>query len=435
MRPRRRRPTQGAGASSAPMPRNARKIEFPYTFEKLGRVAKIKFWPNRGIFGTYFRFAGKPVRNSFKSFEAAYRYLDHEFTKLDSDVQNSTVAFPVRGDLQTYHELEVLLKERTGGEGTLREAVDYFLAHYETSKVQPRKVADCIDAFRAAELRRKVSPGHAKKTKSRLKNLGEKFGDRWIHSVSAGELEVWLQQFPNPKTCNHYRASAVSLFLYAQNVLQAIPESAKVAPQRIQPANTEKQTKVEIYTPQEMGMILLACVEHDVMLIPPIVLGSFDGLRPTEVHGEDARYEPLPWEDFDWPRKELHIKGQKVRGLSVRDLRIPDNAFLWLEPFCNLTGPVWPWRSCYNERVKRLIEGKAKLRTVYDGFRHSYASYRIRQLGGDLNRLAEEMGNSAREIINSYKRNVRDEDVAAWFTIRPPEDYAELVRAALADAR
>jgi hypothetical protein len=194
------------------MLRNARQIEFPYTFEKLGRVAKIKFWANRGIFGTYFRFAGKPVRNGFKTFEAAFRYLDHEFTKLDSHVQNSPVAFPIRGDLQTYHELEVLLKERTGGEATLREAVDYFLAHHETSKVQPRKVAECFEMFRAAELRRKVSPGHAKKTKSRLKNLGGKFGDRWIHSVSAAELEKWLQQFPNPKTSNHYRASAVSLF-------------------------------------------------------------------------------------------------------------------------------------------------------------------------------------------------------------------------------
>jgi integrase len=276
-----------------------------------------------------------------------------------------------------------------------------------------------------------VSPGHAKKTKLRLKNLGEKFGDRWIHSISAAELEQWLQQFPNPKTCNHYRASAVSLFLYAQNVLQAIPESGKVAPQRIQPANTDKQTKVEIYTPQEMEAILGACIEHDIMLIPPIVLGCFDGLRPNEVHGEDARYEPLAWGNFGWARKELHITGQKVRGLAVRDLQIPENAFLWLEPFSKLTGPVWPWRSCYNERVKRLVEGKAKLRVVYDGFRHSYASYRVRQLGGSLDKLAEEMGNSPREIINSYKRNVRDEDAAAWFTLRPPVGYAELVRAAL----
>ena len=57
---------------------------------------------------------------------------------------------------------------------------------------------------------------------------------------------------------------------------------------------------------------------------------------------------------------------------------------------------------------------------MYDGFRHSFASYRIRQLKGDLNKLAEEMGNSPREIINSYKRNVRDEDTALWFSITPP---------------
>jgi len=33
----------GAGASLSPMSRNVRKIELPYSFEKLGRVAKIKF--------------------------------------------------------------------------------------------------------------------------------------------------------------------------------------------------------------------------------------------------------------------------------------------------------------------------------------------------------------------------------------------------------
>ena len=435
MRSRRRRPGRVEAACSAAMPRNGQKVGLPYTFEKLGRVATISFWPTTGIYGTYFRFAGKQVRNCFKTFEAAYQHLDREFTKLDSDVQNSTTVYPIRGDLRTYHELEVLLKERTDGQATLREAVDFYLAHRESRKLEQRKVSDCITAFRAAADRRTVSPSHAKKTKSQLKKFEAKFGKRWIHSVTAAELEEWLQQFDNPKTSNHYRGTAVSLFLYAQNVLQAIPEGGKVAPQRIRPANTEKQTKVDIYTPADMQAILLACVEHDVMLIPPIVLGDFVGLRPNEVHGEDARYEPLPWAAFDWPRKELHLTGQKVRGLAVRDLQLQENTFLWLEPFRGLDGPVWPWRTCYNERVKRLIEGKAKLRTVYDGFRHSYASYRIRQLGGDLNRLAEEMGNSPREIINSYKRNVREEDAVAWFAIRPPVGYAERIRTALADAR
>jgi hypothetical protein len=58
-------------------------IEFPFLFERHGRVGRIKFWSNRKIYGTYFRFAGRPVKNSFTTFEAAYKYLEREFARLD----------------------------------------------------------------------------------------------------------------------------------------------------------------------------------------------------------------------------------------------------------------------------------------------------------------------------------------------------------------
>ena len=112
-------------------PRNTREIQFRYVVERHGRVGRIKFWPNRGIYGTYFHFAGRSVRNSFKTFEGAYEYLIREFSKLDTEPHNSSIVYPIRGDLRTYHELEMLLKERTGGKATLREAVDFYLAHHE----------------------------------------------------------------------------------------------------------------------------------------------------------------------------------------------------------------------------------------------------------------------------------------------------------------
>ena len=62
-----------------------------------------------------------------------------------------------------------------------------------------------------------------------------------------------------------------------------------------------------------------------------------------------------------------------------------------------------------------------------NGLRHSYASYRIRHLKGNLPELAQKMGNSPREIINSYKRNVTDAEADEWFNIMPPKDYAELI--------
>ena len=66
---------------------------------------------------------------------------------------------------------------------------------------------------------------------------------------------------------------------------------------------------------------------------------------------------------------------------------------------------------------------KAGVRRIYDGLRHSYASYRIRHLKGNLDQLAEEMGNSPREIIRSYKRNVTDAQANAWFDLMPPAHY------------
>jgi hypothetical protein len=48
-------------------------------------------------------------------------------------------------------------------------------------------------------------------------------------------------------------------------------------------------------------------------------------------------------------------------------------------------------------------------------------------LKGNLPQLAEEMGNSPREIIRSYKRNVTDGEANAWFNVVPPVDYWEVV--------
>ena len=77
------------------------------------------------------------------------------------------------------------------------------------------------------------------------------------------------------------------------------------------------------------------------------------------------------------------------------------------------------------------LKENLEVRSIYDGLRHSYASYRIRQLKGTLTELAQEMGNSPREIIDSYKRNVTDREAEAWFNIMPPEDYPQKIKLAL----
>ena len=75
----------------------------------------------------------------------------------------------------------------------------------------------------------------------------------------------------------------------------------------------------------------------------------------------------------------------------------------------------------------KYVREKAKAPAIIDGFRHSYASYRIRVLKGSLEEVAAEMGNSPRQLIGHYKRNVTDEAAKAWFNCMPPEGYAETI--------
>jgi integrase len=175
-------------------------------------------------------------------------------------------------------------------------------------------------------------------------------------------------------------------------------------------------------------------------LIQAIVAGAFQGLRPDEFHAENARQDdkgdgkrtrrPLAWEAFNWNDELLHVSGQKVRSKATRDIPLHPVSQAWLEPFKALHGEIWRFSSSYADRMKYVRE-KAEVPAISDGLRHSYASYRIRELKGNLEEVAAEMGNSPRQLIGHYKRNVTDEAAAAWFNCMPPEGYAEAIHSAL----
>lgn len=77
-------------------------VTFPYLVKKNGREGRVKKWPS-GKFGAYFRFAGKPMRNSFLSFKAAVKYLQTAFVKLDTGPSNSLALAPLGGNVSSFY--------------------------------------------------------------------------------------------------------------------------------------------------------------------------------------------------------------------------------------------------------------------------------------------------------------------------------------------
>jgi len=306
-------------------PRSKNGITFPFRFEKNGRQGRVKFWEASGTYGTYFVYAGKKFRNQFKTFERAYNYLDYEFSRLDEDRANSLSLFPINHDVKTYHELEQLLRDQANG-ATLREAVDFFLAHREHKRFQPKSLSDCIESFLAEERGRNLSPSQIKNLVKHLEPFKTDFGSRKIHEISAKEISEWLasrrSESGEPwsvKTRRNVRGSLVSMSLYSQKMLSAIPDVGATEFQKVKNPKKDQKGEVEIYTATEISKLLATAVEHDIDLIPAIVVGCFEGLRPHEFHAQSAARPPLKWEAFNWHDNLLLLSdkrfAQSKRGI------------------------------------------------------------------------------------------------------------------------
>src|SRR5690349_14781508 len=119
--------------------------KFPFEYKSNGRTGKVYKLGN-GTFKTHFQYAGENKQNTFGSFARAHAFLAETFSKLDTDSANSVALHPLNSDVRDYRELEQLLRNEGDG-ATLRDAVTFFLTHRKTKKMEPKKVAECVDLF------------------------------------------------------------------------------------------------------------------------------------------------------------------------------------------------------------------------------------------------------------------------------------------------
>jgi len=339
----------------------------------------------------------------------------------------------LNGSVRDYAELEQMLRRAVPG-SSMREAIVFFIAHHSSKKFEPRTVAECAEIFVKQQQVDNISPLQIETLQKHFRRFEKEFGNQKIHEIAMLDISTWLATQTDEKTGRLWKAktrinnlgSLVSLSLFARDALKAIPDLGKTEFQKVRRPKPDLRDEVEIYTPDEMQRDLLTALETDIDLIPALALGGFQGLRPAEFHGEGVKRPRLGWDSLIWDDGILYVKGQKIRSKPNRVIPLHPVTEAWLRPFASCQGEIWKYREAYTKKLLRL-RAKSGVKCIYDGLRHSYASYRIRHLKGNLDQLAEEMGNSPREIIKSYKRNVTDAEANAWFNILPPSDYWERV--------
>jgi len=336
----------------------------PYEFRSNGRVGRIKYWKSTKVYATYFSYAGEGHPNTHSTFKNAWNYLNDEFARLDKDRANSLSQTPLDASVKTYGELERLLREQGGG-ATLREAVTYYLANHKRRKFKPMIFSDCATTFVQHQKTNGIRPPQIETLEKHFRRFAvgtsrgnpTPFGDRTVDSFETLEIAEWLGQQSGKKsgepwggkTKVNVLGSLVSLSIFARNTLKAIPTEGKTEFQNVPKPKLPQKGPVDIYLPEEYSALLATAVEKDIDLIPVLVLGGLEGLRPGECHAEGLDRPPFSWEEIDWPNNQLLVTWQKVRNRKTRPVPLHRAAALWLKPFRHLRGPIWLHREAHTK--------------------------------------------------------------------------------------
>ena len=174
----------------------------------------------------------------------------------------------------------------------------------------------------------------------------------------------------------------------------------------------EVEKDIEIYTPEEMGRLLLAC---HARILPLIAIGGFAGIRSAEV-------ERLHWEDVKWDRGHIEIAGRKAKTAARRIVPLPDNLKAWLNPWREAKGEIIRMSDTSGALGDVAVKAQIPGGWRQNALRHSFISYRVAKTG-DVARTALEAGNSPKMIFRHYREVVTEESAEAWFAITPPEDW------------
>ena len=163
----------------------------------------------------------------------------------------------------------------------------------------------------------------------------------------------------------------------------------------------------------DIGRLLTALLSHaDPLLVPYLALGAFAGIRRAELLR-------LQWSDITGQPAYIRVRGEIAKTKSKRIIPVSANLDDWLRPWYRPTGKVIPDNVQWKLRhlIKAACE-KAGVPWKLNALRHSFASYRLAQLG-DAARTALEMGNSPNVIFKHYRELVTAEQSAAYWSIKP----------------
>lgn len=319
--------------------------------------------------------------------------------------------------------------EILGGFGTIEEAARLLVAERQRQHIPAKTFGAVVKEFLEEVKPPARSYRHWSDCSGRLSLAAEKFATVPIMEIRTIDLEEHLnclkrrvrtktgmRTLPGPgkkatgRNRNNYRGVFCNLFSFAQR-LGYLPRNVETEADHLREA-PDRDANVEIYQPEEMQQILDAIPDK---WIPFAVIGAFAGCRGAEIHR-------LDWKDIDLEERHITVESSKSKTGKRRVVPISDNLYAYLSPYAQKSGWVCPHYShdstLAQEFAQAWEKSGIKVKKVNNGFRHSYASYRIEEVKS-LPQVAWEMNTSERKLRDNYLELVSAKKLALWKKIIP----------------
>lgn len=291
---------------------------------------------------------------------------------------------------------------------SLVEAATFFVREREKRKIVPKAFSEVVREFLDDLKAKDRSYRHWADCHARLGKAAKSFSGA-IGEVTASDLERWLDGLKvRGRNRNNYRGALTTVFSFARK-RGYLARNVRTEAEYVAVA-TDRGNPIRVYSAEQSSEILHRISER---WVPFAAIGAFAGLRAAEIHR-------LAWSDVNLSEGHIVVDRHKDKTGRRRIVPIQPNLKAWLKRHAESSGWVCPH---YTHDSTLLIEfSKAFKQTgvssVHNGFRHSYASYRLAVVKS-ADEVGLEMNTSPRKLFQNYRELVTEKAGLAYFAVFP----------------
>jgi hypothetical protein len=302
----------------------------------------------------------------------------------------------------------------------LRDVLD----HWKRSGagVHPISATDAVEQFIAYRSSDKLNPETRHDISWRLHAFAQKFGDTPMHSLTAGEIERWLQGYTEGWSRRSMFKRIRPLFAYGKRNHWLLENPID----ELDPPDTPAGRK-DVYTPEQYHDLLSTAAYTDEEVSIYLALAGMAFCRVQELVRRFKDEPVLEWRDFLWDRKppQIHIReevGKSTRRKSGNERFTPIHKALrsWLviPRIEEQEGRVIEASVRSFGKRLRAVFVEAKVPFIPNGLRHSAISYWLAahpEFG--VAQVSQWAGNSEPSCRQHYLKILTREQGEAWFNM------------------